>query len=174
MIVRCSVAQWRLRTIVIAEKSALHLPDSGSAASSENRLCMNISFFSSWFLQGCTNRRESRALLKKSDGAATAQRVICEIHRCHGGISLRVKVAMDTHGMGGACDILSQFQLCVCFGCWQQTHAIFGSSVLLILINTGRFKVWSSCLPLAADTYSSTSIIFFVIVIIIFPFITLR
>ncbi len=170
--VRCSMAQWWLRTIVITEKTASHRPTSGPAALIRDHLSMNITFFSPWFLQGCTNRQESRAILKKSDGAATAQRDARSIV-FHGGVMVYVSSLPWTHMaweiLGLWC--LSQQKLCDCFGCcWLVSaiaHSLFDPACYWVFLNTSCIKVWSSCLPLGADTYSSTSIIFVIIVVII-------
>lgn len=134
--VRCSVAQWWIRTIVITEKTGSHRPTSGPAALMRDHLSMNISFFSPWFLQGCTNRQESRAVLKKSDGAATAQRKSCEFHRfswrSH---CLRVKFAMDTHGVGDTWVVT-----------FVTTEAVWLLWLLLACISNCTQFVWSSVL----------------------------
>lgn len=128
--VRCSVAQWWLRMIVITEKTGSHLPTSGPAALIRDHLSMNISFVSPWFLQGCTNRNKSRAVLKKSDGAATAQRKklrdpsfsmeelwsTCQV--CHGHTWL---------GRYLGCDICHKWSCVIALaaaGLYQQLHTV--------------------------------------------------
>lgn len=124
---------------------ASHLQTFGPAASAIRFPPLHVhSFFYPWFLQGCTNRHKSKANLKNTDAAATAQRESCERHRFHGFFSLCVTVKV--------CHVLTwrgRFS-----GSWLFGTTGTASLIWLPVCIIKRHSSWSSVSPL---TFLNTS-----------------
>lgn len=171
--VRCSKAQWWLRTIVITEKLPhIFQPLDQQLSSGITSPWTFRSSLHGFFRVAQTDRKAEpfwrKAMVLPLHSGKVARSIVF-----HGGVVVYVSSLPWTHMAWEILGLwrLSQLKLCDCFGCcWHVSaiaHSSFDPACFWVFLSTGCIKVWSSCLPLAADTYSSTSIIFFIIVVII-------